>query len=222
MFDSESLLQKRKQIKSIFQDTQVSILRSLIPPDKKVLEIGCGYGFFLEMIGKYSGQAVGIEKYLDPAGSVLNNKDIKFVKADAVKLPFRNESFDFVYSVDVIEHIDNDSEFVKESLRVLKKNGTIIIGTPNRDRLSARIKKLLFRPNKYPLVIKDKIFGTVTHIREYKRSELIYLLSGFNAEIQTIIPVYLGLTDILPVGLKAVPKFLENLCQFWFVTAKKI
>jgi len=222
MKNSELLLKKRKQIKSIFQDIQVEILKSLIEPNKKVLEIGCGYGFFLEIIGKKSKLAVGVDKFLNVAPSVLKNKNIKFVKTDGTELPFKRNSFDIVYSVDVIEHIEDDYEFVKESLRVLKKNGYLIIGTPNRDRLSAQIKKLLLHPNKYPLIIKDKIFGTVTHIREYRKVDLLNLLEKFKVKIETIIPVYLGLTDLLPFGLKNVPKFLENLCQFWFLKVKKL
>ncbi len=42
MINSELLLKKRKQIKSIFQKSQVEILKSIIEPNKKILEIGCG------------------------------------------------------------------------------------------------------------------------------------------------------------------------------------
>lgn len=221
MINSELLLKKREQIKSVFQETQVKTLKSLVSPNKKILEIGCGYGFFLKSTVEHSKLTIGIDKFLNIAPSILKNKNLKFIKADGENLPFKNNIFDIVYSMDVIEHIENDYEFIKESLRVLKKNGYLIIGTPNKDRLSAQIKKLLLKPNRYPLIIKDKIFNTVIHIREYKKIELINLLDRFNIEIKTIIPVYLGLTDLLPFGLKITPRFLEKLCQFWLLKIKK-
>ena len=82
--------------------------------------------------------------------------------------------------MDVIEHVEDDKLFIKENIRVLKREGSLIIGTPNKNRLSALLKKIIFKPNKYPLVIKDLIFGTVIHIREYSRNELLNLLTSFN------------------------------------------
>lgn len=49
---------------------------------------------------------------------------------DAMKLPFKNRKFDFHVSYEVLEHISDPEQYFKESIRVLKKGGKIIISTP--------------------------------------------------------------------------------------------
>ncbi len=121
----------------------------------------------------------------------------------------------------MIEHVERDDQFIKESLRVLKENGILIVGTPNKNRLSAQIKKLLFKPNKYPLEIKDLIFGSVTHIREYTRKELMLLIKNYNILVEKVIPLYFGFTEPLSIGFRQAPFFLSELCQFWFIKIRK-
>jgi SAM-dependent methyltransferase len=52
--------------------------------------------------------------------------------ADIRKLPFADETFDYVYSMGTVEHFPDSSRAIKEVYRVLKKGGTAIIGVPNK------------------------------------------------------------------------------------------
>jgi SAM-dependent methyltransferase len=54
-----------------------------------------------------------------------------FVLADAHHLPFMGNLFEKVYFYDVIEHVENPSQCLREIRRVLKPNGTVEISTPN-------------------------------------------------------------------------------------------
>lgn len=101
--------------------------------DKKFLEIGCGLGYFsnkaFSMGAKVTGIDIGpklinINKKLTPKG--------KFLVSSASKLPFKDKVFDIVLSTEVIEHIDNQNDAIKEMFRVLKENGTLVVTTPNR------------------------------------------------------------------------------------------
>jgi len=60
-------------------------------------------------------------------------------------LPFGDEKFDYVISIDVHEHIDNPEMFTREMSRLLKKDGTMIITTPGGDssKWINRLKKHL-------------------------------------------------------------------------------
>ncbi len=100
---------------------------------KKVLDVGSGTGTFIRVLRKVfksSFEAVGTD--ISPFGRKFHkDKRIKFILADARKLPFKDESFDFVFSIDMLEHILNPQEAIEEMYRVTKKGGLILIRTRN-------------------------------------------------------------------------------------------
>lgn len=90
---------------------------------KKILDNGCGeYGSF-----------------------DYNEFESKITKADILyginceKLPYKSHSFDCVIFAGVIQYTNNPQKAIKECYRVLKKNGTLIISTINKDSLIKKI-----------------------------------------------------------------------------------
>lgn len=59
-------------------------------------------------------------------------ENVTYVQTDALALPFADEYFDQVFAFDVIEHVDDDKQFLQEVHRVTKPNGQIIISTPHK------------------------------------------------------------------------------------------
>ncbi len=219
-------LKKRNLLKSSFQNIQVKTFCRLINKyitsiSPTVLEIGCSYGFWLNILSlNYKFKLYGVDIYNSIAPSLQNK--ITFIQSDGCNLPFKDNTFDMVYSIDVIEHILDDILFLSENYRVLKNNGIAVLGTPNKMRLSAIIKLLLLHPNKYPLKIKDQIFGSVTHIREYTFKQLLGLIKKTKFQIMEILPIYLGFTQYFDKIYWAYPKSVfKYFSQFWFVVLKK-
>src|SRR6266508_361329 len=73
---------------------------------KRILELGCGLGLFLECCREYGIEAVGME-LSETAIKILNEKKLNFIRQDLGK-PFHcfeDESFDAVFSCQVIEHL---------------------------------------------------------------------------------------------------------------------
>jgi SAM-dependent methyltransferase len=220
---AERELAEREEQKNKCQTGQVSTILSYIKQNKngRLLEVGCGHGFFTKIIRPYSHYTVAIDIANGMARSVLK-MGVYFIIADGCALPFKSNSFDCVFSVDVIEHVENDLFFLRESVRVLKAGGMLIIGTPNRQRLSAKLRRLCFIKSKYPLLLgSDPIYGNVIHVREYTKSGLMEIIQQVEVDIVEIRGVYLGLLGNHPIGLEFPPKFLERYCQFWFVKARK-
>lgn len=119
--------------------------------DKKILEIGCGTGIYLDIICKMGGVVYGQD--IDPA--VVDNcnsflkekKHIGVIKiGDAKKLLFEDASFDAVFAADFFEHINYEEkkQVISEVWRVLKPGGLLVIKTPNLNylKLSLFTKRL--------------------------------------------------------------------------------
>ena len=110
--------------------TDTETLRSLIK-GKYILEVGCGRGSMLLKLDS-AARRVGI----DPSSEALDlariqNQGVTFQVAFAEKLPFEDNTFDLVYSLEVIEHVKEYELMVSEIERVLKPGGVIFIQTPN-------------------------------------------------------------------------------------------
>ena len=218
----------RKEKKSFTQFLQVKSLIEIFQKYNKkhklkVLETGCGYGFFTELISDYCSSLYATDLYDYFPSSLKENKKIKYFKnVDAQKLPFENNFFDVIYSMDVIEHIADDKAFINEGLRVLKKGGDFIIGTPNRNRLANYLLKIIGRERKYPLFFGyDPNYGKAVHQQEYTPEDIGKLLknSGYSWRVEKLYYLSFGLLGYFEVKC---PYFLRNFCQFWlFVIRKK-
>ncbi len=108
-----------------------AIIKNL--PQKKslrILDSGCCTGYNLYLLSKY-GKVSGVdtEKKAVAYCKKRGFKQIRLLK-NGLKLPFKDHSFDLVTSLDVIEHVSEDEEYLKELYRVLAPGGYIILFTP--------------------------------------------------------------------------------------------
>jgi len=97
------------------------------------------------------------------------------------RLPFPDETFEFVSSFDVIEHLPSPSDLLIEAHRLLKPGGILVVSTPNTANLRNRIRHL-FGASPHPDAIgtwyERPFYG---HVREYTSGELdeMFGLAGF-------------------------------------------
>jgi ubiquinone/menaquinone biosynthesis C-methylase UbiE len=88
----------------------------------KVLEVGCGTGSDLLQFAKLGALATGIDlttKRVDLARRRVGDRAVVY-EAGARRLPFEDESFDYVYSHGVLHHSDEPEQIVREMFRVLR------------------------------------------------------------------------------------------------------
>jgi ubiquinone/menaquinone biosynthesis C-methylase UbiE len=129
-YSSEWLVEDRSE-SAVWKLSQGSYhwVNRYINPGHKVLDYGCGSGYGTSQL---SGQAVGVdvsEEYL--AYARKQHPEIPFHKSDGI-LPFADDSFDVVTSIQVIEHVEPVG-YLLEAERVLKPNGLMLVITPPRE-----------------------------------------------------------------------------------------
>lgn len=97
----------------------------------KILDVGTADGMMLSGIKNHLPQSLcfGFEYGLD---LLETNKDkrLKMICGDARVLPFQSGTFHLLIACSIIEHLQDAPGFIKESHRVLKKNGILIVTTP--------------------------------------------------------------------------------------------
>ncbi len=85
--------------------------------NKKVVDIGCGYGHNKKIIEDVGGEWIGVEPYEGGGHTVIGS---------AEELPFDNNTFDIAIMDAVLQHIPNVNKAFQEVSRVLKPNGKFI------------------------------------------------------------------------------------------------
>jgi len=120
-----------------FKRRVLKILEYLdIRKEDKVLDAGCGEGFYLMLIKNiYHCDITGIDnddRILSQAKKwIKDSVDIKIVKGDIDEMEFPDNTFDKVVCSEVLEHINNDRKAVDELYRVTKPGGILAVTVPN-------------------------------------------------------------------------------------------
>ncbi len=150
---AERVSQKEHSDNYVYQRSLLAYLEAAKIISGSVLEIGTGSGYGVDIIAPHAEEFVTIDKHQTPMNS---SSAVKFIQMNVPPLHgIPSNSFDFVITFQVIEHIQNDGLFLKEINRVLKSGGKLIVTTPN--------KKMSITRNPW-------------HIREYTVQELEKLL----------------------------------------------
>jgi SAM-dependent methyltransferase len=94
-----------------------------------ILDVGCGTGANLELLGEF-GDAEGVDVSTD-ALAFCRERGLDQVRlGEAEKLPYQDASFDLVTGLDVVEHLDDDLAGLREMRRVLRPGGRALLFVP--------------------------------------------------------------------------------------------
>ena len=107
--------------------------------DLSMLDIGCGAGFLTNELSKKYTHIAGLDasaSSLEIAKEFDKTKKVKYILGNAMNLPFEPETFDSVFAMDFLEHVQGPKEVVFQAANVLKKNGLFFFHTFNRNPLS--------------------------------------------------------------------------------------
>ena len=135
----------------ITKQRYIELLKTFEPYRKnnKILDVGCGNGFFLETAKEEGWEVYGTE-FSEKAIEVLKEKAIKSFKGELKQENFKVQMFDVITSFEVIEHINNPKEEIPKFYNLLRTGGLLYITTPNFNSISRNLLKEKWNIIGYP------------------------------------------------------------------------
>ncbi len=112
---------------------------------RKILDIGCATGLFLEFMKKNGWDAYGVEICESAADYGIINRNLNIYKGFLENLSVPHNSFDIIHFSHVIEHINDPLLFLENVYNLLKPGGVVYCVTPNISGFQARLFKQKWR-----------------------------------------------------------------------------
>ena len=106
---------------------------------KTILDAACGEGYGSNILAETAKQVTGLDidsESIEHASLRYKKNNLRFVQGSCADLPFEDDSFDMVISFETLEHLEQQQEMLVEFSRVLKKDGILIISTPDKKHYS--------------------------------------------------------------------------------------
>lgn len=145
-----------------------------------ILDVGCGIGgSSLYLAHKFAANVTGITlspvqaaRATERARAASLDSNVKFLVANALLMPFDDNSFDFVWSLESGEHMPDKTQFIAECYRVLRPGGKLILATwchretgMAGDLTTSEIKHLkeIYRVYCLPYVISLSEYQAIAH-----------------------------------------------------------
>ncbi len=103
-----------------------------LPAESKILELGCASGALTSYMASQGHSPIGVDasaKMIDLAKK--KNSQIDFVKASALELPFKDQTFDMTLAASLLNIIPDKTQFLSEIYRVCKPGGRVSLLVPS-------------------------------------------------------------------------------------------
>ena len=144
----------------IFVQNKFKEVSKLINPNSKILDIGCNDCSIINFLKQPIYYGVDGDKEIINKSKERNIR-VECIDLNKEKLPFENIKFDYILMLDILEHIVNPSNLIKNSIDRLDNNGEIIITLPNDYHL---LNKIRFLFNKH---LTENPFAQYGHLHYF-------------------------------------------------------
>ncbi|MBD3238757.1 MAG: methyltransferase domain-containing protein [Candidatus Moranbacteria bacterium] len=141
------------------------------------LDIGCAYGYLLKRLKPYFKQISGIDisKHAITKAKIINPEaNLKTINLNTQQLPFKDELFDLITAIDVIEHTNDVNKTIKKIVRKLKREGLIIITVPIKDSLLGKLFNIFDKDKSHVNILSQKILLNILQKNRLKIIEKNY------------------------------------------------
>lgn len=149
--DCYSQLGEKRKHKKIFSEILDRLDKFKIKDKMKcnLLDVGCSTGIFLSIAKERGFNVYGVEVN-ERTAEIANNNKLNVFVGVLKNANFKDNYFSIIHLGSVIEHVPDPVALLKESKRILKKGGIIIISTPNSECFWFKASRLLYQWFKFP------------------------------------------------------------------------
>ena len=192
----------------------------------RILENGCGVGMYVEHLTPFGGEVVGLEYDFERATDA-GSRSMRILNAAGEAIPHPASTFDLILSHEVLEHVQDDAQAVREMIRVLRPGGRAVIFVPNRgypfETHGIYWKGKYYFGNKpfvnyLPRAWRDRL---ASHVKVYSRRDMEKLFEGLPVNFVERTMVF-GAYDNLIARFGAFGKVLRGILQFLEKTPLKM
>jgi SAM-dependent methyltransferase len=121
-------LKKKEKLKLLEKHLEVN-------PSALILDLGCAQGTLSYFLRQQGGRWISTDLDFINLKTSHNLLGKNLIQVNEEILPFKNEAFDWVISLDYLEHLENDQFCLEETHRILKRGGHLLIATPRSGKL---------------------------------------------------------------------------------------
>jgi len=186
-----------------------NLIKKYLPQRGKILDVGCGAGFFLKLMAKMGYESYGVEisEYASSYAQKLLGLDV--FRGHLIEAGFPDNFFDLITMWDVLEHLPNPLDVLTECRRIMRDGAVLVVETLNVDSVLVKILR-----RSWPL------FAPPYHIIYYNTCTLTTLLErcGFKTmetiPMQTYVKTLYGFKPLryfrYSILRKTIGKFLDD------------
>lgn len=194
-------------------------------PGEKILDVGCGDGFYTEKIARKGAEVTGIDirkKALIRARNRALSQKLHFLEMNAEELDFPENYFDKVISFCVIEHLQDDEKTLRQIARLLKPGGRLFISADSLSNPGLKTEEKESHRRRYHVnqfynleVVSSKLQQAGLKLERSRfvlSSPLALALSRFSWKLDDLPPIllplrFIGYLMLGTVGLLALHLF---------------
>ena len=203
------------------RDSSHDFARRLVGTDHDVLDVACGEGFLAEQLKAIGNRVTGVDARPAPARPAAFDAYIQqTISADfrAVIDQLGGRRFDRVLLLDVLEHLENPAQVLRDCGEVVRPDGRLIVSLPNVANLTVRLGLMFGRFNYADRGVLDR---THRHFYTWKSARRLLEDTGWVVELQraTVMPIELvtgwsqsnllmrAVAPVLRATTRALPRF---------------
>lgn len=193
-------------------------LLALVGNGKRVLDVGCSSGYLARPLVAQGCTVVGLELDPDAAEEARTVcEEVLVGDVETMELPFEPESFDVVLCGDLVEHLRGPEAFLRRVRPLLRKDGKLVLTTPNVANWAMRLGLLVGRWRYTERGILDR-----THTHLFTRATLVETLerAGYGVvDLDFTVPLPIARTPTTERIAHAVGSLRPPLFAYQFVVA---